>query len=597
MRLPTLLQNPSVICMVVFLATLAPPRVAIAEVMASPDPGPGERLANGAFANWHDGRPTSWHVTVGATENDGPTSSLTMAADPATGDPCLRLSGDASTRQWLAASQMVAVEPGQIFRLAARLRAHGLRPDEHRFKNYQVAVMAKAPGGQIVNTWSLLPDTTVTDWVAREVHLQAPLGGDRLDVVVFLSVGGVLEVDDVSLQLVPRPAIATAASREERWLADIRYLAEWLPRLHVDPFTMTTAEDFADAAADLEAGIGDLDDLQLNLRLMALCASLGDAHTSVGLVGRPQRLPVQFEFFDDDLRLLAVDRACAALAGGRVTEIGGRALADVLADVRLLVACETESWFRRQAPQLLRIAEVVTGLGLVDGTGALPVTVIGEDGDPASCAIAPAAGRQVDFEVCEAPADCTPLYLSNRSAYWYRYLPESRTCYLQYNRCREDPGQPLAAFMADVIACLDAEPVHRFVLDLRFNSGGSSGLLQDLFAAVAERHSDGRLAACWVITGRATFSAACLDALDFRLATGARVAGEPMGNKPNRFGQLNALTLPASGLQVQYATKRFRRLPGDPPMLAPDLPVTLGWEDYLAGRDPVLDLIVSLWEN
>ncbi len=572
---------------------LATPAAVIAETIAGRDPGPGEQLVNGTFANWQDGRPTGWHVTVGAAEDDGPTSNLTMAADLATGDPCLRFSGEATTRRWLAASQTVAVEPGQIFRLAARFRARGLRPDGHRFKNFQVAAVAKAPGGQTVNTWSLLADTTDADWVAREVHLQAPLGGDRLDVVVFLSVSGVLEVDDVSLQLVPQPASAAAASREERWRADIRYLADWLPKLHVDPFTITTAEDFADAAADLEASIGDLDDLQLNLRLMALCASLGDAHTGVGLVGRPQRLPVQFDFFDDDLRVLAVDRDCAALASGRVTEIGGRAIADVLADVRPLVACETESWFRTQAPQLLRLAEVVTGLGLVDGAGNLPVTVIGEDGDPAGCAVKPAAGRPVAFEVREAPAEHTPMYLSSRSAYWHRYLPDTRTCYLQYNRCREDHDRPLASFMADVIACLDAEPVHRFVLDLRFNSGGSSGLLQDLFAAVAERRRDGRIAACWVITGRATFSAACLDALDFRAATGARVAGEPMGNKPNRFGQLNVLTLPASGLQVQYATKRFMRLPDDPPVLTPDLPITLGWDDYLAGRDPVMSAIVD----
>jgi hypothetical protein len=66
-----------------------------------------------------------------------------------------------------------------------------------------------------------------------------------------------------------------------------------------------------------------------------------------------------------------------------------------------------------------------------------------------------------------------------------------------------------------------------------------------------------------------------------------------MGNKPNRFGQLNVFTLPYSGLNVQYATKHFVRMEGDPPILAPDILIERNWDDYMAGRDPVMDRILS----
>lgn len=124
-------------------------------------------------------------------------------------------------------------------------------------------------------------------------------------------------------------------------------------------------------------------------------------------------------------------------------------------------------------------------------------------------------------------------------------------------------------------AVLDAHPVDRFVLDLRYNPGGSSGLLSGLMREVAKRRSTGKIRRCYVITGRATFSAAALDTLDFRRATGALVVGESMGNKPNRFGELNYFVLPNSGLRVKYATKHFVRVDGDPPILQPDIPVEL----------------------
>jgi len=144
-----------------------------------------------------------------------------------------------------------------------------------------------------------------------------------------------------------------------------------------------------------------------------------------------------------------------------------------------------------------------------------------------------------------------------------------------------------------VAAGLDANPVDRFVLDLRHNSGGSSTLLNDLIQAVAERARAGDIGRCFVITGRSTFSAAALNALDFKVATDALVVGEPMGNKPNRFGQLNVFSLPYSGLQVQYATKHFVRVEGDPPILAPDIFVEGSWEDYVVGRDPVMARVLS----
>jgi hypothetical protein len=552
-----------------------------------------EMLENGSFEEWEAGRPLGWNVSIGASEDKGPESLLQPGADAGSGQHSLLLSGDSGTRVWYVASQVIDTEPGEIFHLSGRLRSENVAPDGHRYRNCQIAVIAKSSSGQRVNLWILGPAMGTTEWTRHETHFQTPQGATILEVSVFLSMSGTAYFDDVSLVRMPAATTDPEAPRDDRWRADLAYLADFLPKLHVKPFTVIREEDFLASVAELDAAIDDLSDLQINLRLMALVASLGDAHSSIGFADQPKSLPIRFGFFGEELRVVAVDRNCAEVAGGKVTHIGGVELKEALASIRPLIACETESWFRRQASYMLGLVDVLYGLGISKSEGKVLVTVIAESGDEKSCLVAlTKAGQKMEFEMRQAAAEHRPLYLSNMSNYWYQYLKDTRTFYVQYNACREDPLRPMSEFTLEVANALDACAVERFVLDLRKNLGGSSTLLNGLIRAVAERKSSGHIKRCYVITGRSTFSAAALNALDFRQATGALVAGEPMGNKPNRFGQLNVFTLPNSGLHVQYATKHFVRVPGDPSILAPDFPVELSWEDYLAGRDPVMERIL-----
>ncbi len=553
-----------------------------------------EQLVNGGFEAWTDGRPDGWSVVTGASEGEGAASTLRPGPDPSAGTGCLVLAGDDSTRRWQAVVQDLAAAPGAVYRFSGRLRGEDVRRGDHRFRNAQAAITARTAAGERINTWVLGPVAGTTEWTRFESWLQTPLGAADLSVSVFLSMNGVLACDGLALERVDLPGPDPEAPREQRWRTDIGLVADLLPRLHAMPLSGASLEDFQVRAAELASAAGELSDLQINLRLMALAASLGDAHTGVDFGGRPHPLPIRMELFGDDLRVLAVDRSCAALAGGRVVRIGRHDVADCLAAVRPLIACETESWFRHMAPQVLGVAEILHGLGLSDSLGRVEIAVAASDGEQRACTlVVPTPGEAPELEISGPVGDDRPLYLSGTGNYWYRHLEPERTFYLRYERCREDAGRPMAGFTSEVAAYLDAHPVDRFVLDLRGNGGGSSGLLDGLIRAIAERKEAGEIGRCYVITDRATFSAACLNTLDFRRATGAAVVGEPMGNKPNRFGQANFLTLPNSGLHVQYATKRFVRMEGDPPELTPDIPVETTWEDYLAGRDPALERILA----
>jgi hypothetical protein len=80
-----------------------------------------------------------------------------------------------------------------------------------------------------------------------------------------------------------------------------------------------------------------------------------------------------------------------------------------------------------------------------------------------------------------AEAQTAPLPLYQRqpdNIYWYEYLPDTRTLYVQYNACRDDPALPFDQFARELLAFVDARAVGRFVVDLRANDGGNSAIAQ-----------------------------------------------------------------------------------------------------------------------
>jgi hypothetical protein len=95
----------------------------------------------------------------------------------------------------------------------------------------------------------------------------------------------------------------------------------------------------------------------------------------------------------------------------------------------------------------------------------------------------------------------------------------------------------------------------------------------------------------YTIIGRATFSSALMNAFDLKSRTRAILAGEPTGGKPNHFGQVSSFILPTSRVQVFHSTRFFRLTESDPQSLEPDIFVEITSQDFLEGRDPVLEAV------
>jgi hypothetical protein len=388
----------------------------------------------------------------------------------------------------------------------------------------------------------------------------------------------------------------------DAWRADLRFLAEELPRRHANLFHTMTRDQFEAAVAALDARIPSLAQHQVVAELMRLVALIGDGHSYVDL-GEPGEAkagfriyPLRLYLFSDGLFVRQAARSLAEAAGARVLAIGDTPVARAYERVSEVVSRDNASWVRYVAPKLMAVPEVLHGLGVIADMERATITVE-RDGERSTIELRPLASEAgVEWVDAAAAADApVPLWLRDQqNNFWFEYLDDYEALYVQYNAVRDKPDETLAAFFGRVFDFADTHAVGRFVLDLRHNHGGNGYLNQPIVHGLIRHEQINQPGRLFTIVGRETFSAAMMLTVDLEKHTRTLFVGEPTGASPNMYGDNVPIALPNSGLVVKasalhwvYSEPRDAR-----PWLAPDIPAALSSADYRARRDPALEAIL-----
>jgi hypothetical protein len=201
----------------------------------------------------------------------------------------------------------------------------------------------------------------------------------------------------------------------------------------------------------------------------------------------------------------------------------------------------------------------------------------------------------LDFPTGLPPDEEGPPHLRRRAeAFWSATLTDPAGLYVAYNEvARTDAtGRRIGEFAAEIKRAAAERPELPIAIDLRNSPGGDNNTFGDLRRAVEAlaRERPGRVA---IIAGRSTFSAAGNFVTDLLVGperAAMRLVGEAPGGGLNIYGDIEAVTLPRSGILVFISRRYHERAPGDDRLeLPPDVPVEVTWDDYAAGRDPVLE--------
>lgn len=365
-------------------------------------------------------------------------------------------------------------------------------------------------------------------------------------------------------------------TREERWRADIDLLFSTVQSRHPNLYTQTPRAEWDRAIGALREKVPTASDVEMAMEMARILALARDGHTSVNLRTGPLFTFYQLRvaWFEEGWVITAAPAEFPNLAGTVIKQIDDTPIDEVVEKLRPYVSYENEWWFRSQVASYLVSPEILRAVGVEKTPGWITIN----NEFPISGALGTVWGSPINAQ------PKFPLWARSPSIYyWFTYLPESRTIYFKYNVCAEMPVLPAARFRQELEAAMEANPVERFIIDVRNNTGGNSVVLPRLLPNVPV--SIKRI----VITGRQTFSSGMLNAEELSRA-GYTLIGEPTGGKPTSFGEVLGITLTSGGLRGQYSTRLFRGLiQPDNDSVMPDVRVPWTWAAFAREEDPFLE--------
>jgi len=409
------------------------------------------------------------------------------------------------------------------------------------------------------------------------------------------------------------------------WRSDIDFLVRSLESTHPNPYTRTSRDAFHADVAKLIADLPGLTDGQTAVRLMQLVASLRDGHTTLeasAAIGFDHWFPVRFYRFTDGVFITAIDVRQRRYVGAKVERIGRLPAVRAAELVSTLQGSDNEFGAMEEI-FLLSNAAALQALGIIDTIDVLPLEVVTREGWRETLPLqsvrsdadlgwrfrgemfGPPVGDSIRLVTAFGDREALdfrkrdpalPLHLRYRLYYDFTFVPEADAVYVQFNFVQDDPQESFRDFTQRLFRFVDGRRIDRFILDLRYNSGGDGSMLLPFVHDLIKRDETvNRPGHFFTLVGRKTFSAAVMLLADLQRHTSTVLVGEPAGAPRNHFGDAAAFVLPNSGMRLSVSTLYWQlSTSDDTSRVEPiDIPAPFSSRDYFSGRDPALEAALA----
>jgi len=328
----------------------------------------------------------------------------------------------------------------------------------------------------------------------------------------------------------------------------------------------------------------DNDD-QVALDLSRAIASVRQMHTSLKW-DIEKVLPFELFMDNENLYVTATFFDHKQILYSRLVEINHYPVNKIIEHLSDVISRDNEEGLKVLVPSYIRLPSVLHGLGIIENKDEMDVTFEKDDGSNETMTV-----RTVNLNDFRSqhfnPNESNLLYLKHKKEnYGFSLLSDERALYIAYNYCEESPNYSMNQFAEEILRTIRENPLQRLIIDLRFNPGGDSSVIQPLMEKLKlEKKVSDRVI---ILIGRGTASSAIMNAIQFHEIFGALLIGEPTNGDPNKPGDIRPIILPSTGLTVYYSTKMFHLLNTDNDALVPDLRVEQHIDDFKSGIDPIL---------
>lgn len=400
---------------------------------------------------------------------------------------------------------------------------------------------------------------------------------------VLFNVGGCKTKDTV---VTPYMIELTSAQKQE----DLDYLFKTLSKSHKNLFFSTSKETFIEEKLKIESQIPTMTDPDFYHALQQFTALAKDGHTSAHLDNErvsqysfQKALPFAVVKFDGVWRLLMADKDHEDFLGFEVLAVNDTPIEEVYHKSMSLISHETKAWVDSIFSNTINFIDTLSYLNIADNMDYVTLTL--RDMEDREVSTDFYAMNEEEIFSAEILKFKTELPITSYENCYYRFLDlDEETFFLQYNRCGEDPDLPMKEFSAKVEEALKQKAYKTVIVDLRYNSGGDSSIMNPL-TKILKIHTEEEDFSLFALIGTKTFSSGIINSLDLK-NIGATLVGTPTGGAVNGYGELGFIHLPNMPVYVTYSTKYFELVPGyEGTSLIPDIFTEQSFEHYKNGID------------
>ena len=408
-----------------------------------------------------------------------------------------------------------------------------------------------------------------------------------------------------------------SAQTVAEWGQDIDLLTKKIEQYHPLPWAKIPRVAFMGKAEEIKSNLKTWEKEKIILEVKQLVASLRDGHTDVPLLNQDYFnlwFPVRVEKFHDGLFITGADMKNVELLGAKVLGMGKLDAASAYNLVGTVISSDSDHGIARLVPNYISNAVVLKALGIIDSAKLLPLEVLLQNGLEKKISLESAKWDRVlplDYYKTRVPTNnetktifddklgTLPPYLSkvipSRTPYWFEYTPDDKMIYLQYNNVADWSKDPFKDFTRKLFKIYDEHvaEIDKFIIDVRFNSGGNGFLLPPFVREFIWRENSFSRVKLFIITGKDTFSAASNFIGKMLKNTNALTVGDIASGPLNWCSDTFEFLLPNSRLAVSISTMFWQEgsATDNRGYYPPDYYIPLTFKDYSSCTDPVLDAI------
>lgn len=372
------------------------------------------------------------------------------------------------------------------------------------------------------------------------------------------------------------------------FIEDLAFLKKTLPTRHTNLFAKIDSPTFIAKIQGIENKVDRLNYETFTTELFKLTVAIGDEHTFI----EPKFtkiLPIQFDFFKEGLFITAIDSAHSNLLQSQLIAINNKPTSEIVALFKEAIQSYNPSYFDDHFLHFINNPAFLKGLGITNSDEGAEFTIRGKDGKTTQVKLN-SFPQATLANLKLALANSTLLAQKKKGNYWFDYDKDKKVVYVNYNKCRVDDSYPFEKFSTELFTAIDQYQPNKIVIDLRYNSGGNSAILDPFIDKIKQSYLNkkGKL---FVLIGKQTFSSAVMNAIEFKRNSNAIFIGEPTGGNINHYGEVRGFALPKSKITIAYSTKYWENWKGKKGPLQPDVPVSYSIKNYVAGQDEALQYV------